>query len=109
MEQLKIRLFENLELHRDAVLLPKPSTLKSQSLLAYLLVHRHQAHSRYKLAGLFWGERPERKARQSLSNALWHVRHALSAHTPAAPEYILADVHQVRFNTEADYWLDIWI
>ncbi len=107
MGQLKIRLFGNLELHRDAVLLPKPSTLKSQSLLAYLLVHRHQAHSRDKLAGLFWGERPERKARQSLSNALWHIRHALSAHTPAAPEYILADVHQVRFNTATDYWLDV--
>lgn len=52
--------------------LPRPPTLKSQSLLAYLVVHRNQPQPRERLTGLFWGERPEDKARRSLSTALWH-------------------------------------
>ncbi len=54
-----------------------PATLKSQSLLAYLIVHRRRPHSRDRLAELFWGDRPERKARRSLSTALWQIHRCL--------------------------------
>ena len=47
-----------------------PATLKSQSLLAYLIVHRRRPHGRDHLAELFWGDRPKHKARRSLSTAL---------------------------------------
>ena len=63
-----------LDLHYDDRPLPKPPTLKSQSLLAYLILHRHQPQPRDRLVGLFWGDRPERKARRSLTTALWHIR-----------------------------------
>lgn len=39
--------------------LPKPPTLKSQSLLAYLVHHRRQPLPRDLLAGIFFGERTE--------------------------------------------------
>jgi DNA-binding SARP family transcriptional activator len=43
-----------------------PPTLKSQSLLAYLVCHRSQPQPRDRLAGLFYGEWPERKAQRCL-------------------------------------------
>jgi DNA-binding SARP family transcriptional activator len=55
----------------------KPPTLKSQSLLAYLALHRNRPQNRDHLADLFWGDRPERKARRSLTTALWHIRRSL--------------------------------
>ena len=39
--------------------LPVPPTLKSQSLLAYLVLHRDQPQFRDRLATLLWGDRPE--------------------------------------------------
>lgn len=66
-----------LDIRYDDQQLPKPATLKSQSLLAYLILHRHQPQLRDRLVGLFWGDRPERKARQSLATSLWHIRHCL--------------------------------
>jgi DNA-binding SARP family transcriptional activator/predicted ATPase len=82
--------------------LPKPPTLKSQSLLAYLVLHRDQPQPRERLAGLFWGERPEQKARGSLSTALWHIRRCLPDETT-----ILSDSHTVQFNPQAEIWLDV--
>ncbi len=78
-----------------------PPTLKSQSLLAYLVLHRHRAHARDHLADLFWGERPAEKARQSLSTALWHIRRCLPDE-----RLILSDAQTVQFEPQADLWLD---
>jgi ABC-type oligopeptide transport system substrate-binding subunit/DNA-binding SARP family transcriptional activator len=81
--------------------LPKPPTQKSQSLLAYLVLHRHQPQLRDRLVGLFWGDRPERRARRCLSTALWRIRRCL-------PDdgLILSDPHTVQFDPQADLWLD---
>ncbi len=82
--------------------LPLPPTLSSQSLLAYLVMHRERPQPRFRLASLFWGERPERKARASLSTALWHIRHCLPP-----GDFILADSHTVQFDPCSDPWLDV--
>jgi DNA-binding SARP family transcriptional activator len=82
--------------------LPRPPTLKSQSLLAYLAFHRDQSQPRDRLVGLFWGERPERNARRSLSTALWHIRRCLPDES-----VIKSDVHTVQFDPHADLWLDV--
>lgn len=79
-----------------------PATLKSQSLLAYLIVHRRQPHSRDHLAELFWGDRPDRKARRSLSTALWQVHRCLSR-----DDFLLCTPASVQFNPETSLWLDV--
>ncbi|HSN76983.1 MAG TPA: BTAD domain-containing putative transcriptional regulator [Anaerolineae bacterium] len=78
-----------------------PATLKSQALLAYLLVHRRWPHSRAQ-ADLFWGDRPERKARRSLSTALWQIHRCL----PRA-DLLLCTATSVQFDPRASLWLDI--
>ena len=79
-----------------------PATLKSQSLLAYLIVHRRQPHSRDHLAELFWGDRPERKARRSLSTALWQIHRCL-----CRDDFLLCTPASVQFNPETPLWLDV--
>jgi len=91
-----------LNIRQDGQPLPTPPTLKSQSLLAYLVFHRHCPHPRDRLAGLFWSDRPEPKARRSLSTALWHIRRCLPSEG-----LILSNPHAVRFDPQADFWLDV--
>lgn len=47
---------------------------QSVSLLAYLLLHRDRPQTRDLLAGRFWSDLPEDKARRRLSNALWQIK-----------------------------------
>jgi DNA-binding SARP family transcriptional activator len=74
--ELQVRCLGRLSLHcREAPEgaaseLPLPATLRAQSLLAYLIVHGGQAHSRDHLAELFWGDRPEQNAHRSLATEL---------------------------------------
>ncbi len=46
------------------------------SLLAYLLVHRNRPQTRDLLAGRFWSDQADDRARKRLSNALWKIRAA---------------------------------
>ncbi len=102
MPLLQFYFLGQLKMEAGGQALLTPPTLKSQSLLAYLVLHRRRAQPRDHLAGLFWGERPEEKARQSLSTALWHIRRTL----PDEP-LILSDAQMVQFNPQAALWLDV--
>ncbi|MGD2178429.1 MAG: BTAD domain-containing putative transcriptional regulator, partial [Anaerolineae bacterium] len=101
MSTLRFRCLGPLSIRCGDRELPQPPTQKSQSLLAYLILHRKQPQPRARLAGLFWGDRPEPKARGSLSTSLWHIRHALS------DDLVLGDLHTVQFDPSADVWLDV--
>ena len=102
MPTLRLYFLGMLDIRYDDQQLDKPPTLKSQSLLAYLALHRRRPQLRDKLVGLFWGNRPERKARRSLSTALWHIRRCLPDEI-----HILSDPHTVQFDPQSDLWLDV--
>lgn len=46
------------------------------SILSYLIVNRERPQTRDLLAGRFWSELPEDRARKRLSNALWQIKNA---------------------------------
>jgi ABC-type oligopeptide transport system substrate-binding subunit/DNA-binding SARP family transcriptional activator len=101
--RLEFRLLGFFEILNNGRKLPKPATQKSQSLLAYLVLHRHAPpQTREVLSGLFWGDRPEVKARGSLSTALWHIHRCLPDDS-----LILAEGETVQFNPQADICLDV--
>jgi DNA-binding SARP family transcriptional activator len=102
VKTLQFRFLGPLSIHCGDRQLPKPPTLKSQSLLAYLILHRHHPQPRERLAGLFSGERPERNAPHSLATALWHIRRCLPEET-----LILSDSHTVQLNPQAELWIDV--
>ncbi len=103
---LRIYLLGGFHLQYGSAPLPPIPSQKGRSLLAYLLTYRGQPHTRDLLAGLFWPDLPDARARRRLSQTLWQVRRVLE--TTASPEsYLLSDANSVQFNTQAPYWLDV--
>lgn len=83
-------------------------TREIQSLLAYLLLQRQRVHSREALAGLFWGEQSEERARGSLSTALWKLKKILEPNGVAPGTYLkLTHLSEIGFNKESPHWLDV--
>lgn len=108
MNLLKIHLFGHFQLdhagHQDTVKV----TRVIQGLLAYLLLYRHRIHPREVLAGLFWGDHREERARSCLSTALWRLRLVLEPPNTLKGTYLLTTpLGEVGFNRESDYWLDV--
>lgn len=99
---LAICLLGRLEIRRGTLLLPPLPTRKTQSLLAYLILHRDRPHSRDQLATLFWSDQGDVRARRSLATALWRIRRLL-----AADVYLLTDSTFIQFNPASPFWLDV--
>ncbi|MEJ2211498.1 MAG: hypothetical protein P8129_21025, partial [Anaerolineae bacterium] len=70
---------------------------KSQAPLCYLVV-TGQVHSREKLAGLLWGDKPEANAKVNLRKGLSGLRQLFG-------DALLVTRQTVAFNRESDYWL----
>src|SRR5579859_2503135 len=107
---LTIRLFGGLVLERDGQALPPPTPQKAALLLAYLLAAHNRVHPRALLAGLFWGDQPEQRARRNLSDALWRIRTLLeprSARPDSGPPILLLEGDTVRYNPAAAVALDV--
>ena len=102
MPALQLLLLGALELRCGTETLPKPPTQKSQALLAYLALHREMPQSRERLAGLFWADRPDRRARRSLTTSLWHIRRCL----PDGDD-LMGDASSVQLNPRMDLWVDV--
>ena len=79
---------------------------KVRALLAYLAVEADRPHRRSALAGLLWPDRPERNARQNLSQALFNLRRAIGDHN-ATPPFLLISPQAIQFNRASDHWLDV--
>lgn len=91
----------------------------AQSLFAFLILSPGVAHRREKLAGMLWPDMSDDGARRNLRHELWRLRKALGANrgdeavavrpmrgsVPA--EYILSEELAIRFNPDAEFWLDV--
>ena len=85
----------------------KPVTLSSraaQSLFAYLVLTAGTLHRREKLAGMFWPEVAEEKARASLRHELWLIHKTLPS---LKTDYLIADELHIGFNASAKYRSDV--
>lgn len=76
---------------------------RQQTLLAYLLLHRHAPQPRQQIAFILWPDSSEAQARGNLRTLLFSLRNAL----PAAAEYIAADTLTVQWCPAATYTLDV--
>lgn len=72
---------------------------KVASLLAYLALYP-QRHSRNELAGLLWGDYPDREARMSLRTSLALLRSLLGE------DVVIADAQAVQINPTFPLWVD---
>lgn len=79
---------------------------KVRALLAYLAVEADRPHRRETLAGLLWPDRPERNARQNLSQALFNLRRA-TGDREAHPSFLKITPQTLQFNPLSDYDADV--
>jgi WD40 repeat protein/class 3 adenylate cyclase len=106
---LQIRLLGQFDVRLDGKRVVISSRV-GQSLLAYLALSAGISHRREKLAGLFWPDANEEKARTYLRQELWRIRKAIPPQNLAPDqEYLIADEYTLTFNRQSDYWLDVEI
>ncbi|MGF1538102.1 MAG: BTAD domain-containing putative transcriptional regulator, partial [Elainellaceae cyanobacterium] len=84
---------------------PLPSTMagRSQSLLAYLLLHQPWPQSRQQIAAALWPDSLEGQARTNLRKELHHLRRYL----PEAEQYLQVDSTTLGWRPDAPFWLDV--
>ena len=107
MPALRIQLFGTVQVSHDGRAQDARMIHAVQSLLAWLLLHRRKTHARETLAGLFWGEQTETRARSCLSTALWRLRQVLEPGGIQRGTYLITRPDAVGFNCASDYWLDV--
>lgn len=105
MARLEIRLLGGFELAREGQVLEQLPLRAARSLFAYLALNRERPHTRDLLAGIFWPDFDESRARRRLSQALWQIQTTLGE--PDGQRFILGSPDTIRFNTDAPFWLDV--
>jgi WD40 repeat protein/DNA-binding SARP family transcriptional activator len=103
---LQIRLLGQFDIRADGKRVTIP-TRAAQSLLAYLVLTAGTSQRREKLAGMLWPESTEENARKNLRQELWRIRKAISTRHSSKNDYLIADEMTLKFNREAEYWLDV--
>lgn len=81
----------------EPVVLP---TRKTRALLAYLALRPNRTHPRESLAALLWGERPDARALNSLSQAVTALRKGLAKAEPAP---LITQTDSIAFRADAAY------
>jgi DNA-binding SARP family transcriptional activator len=105
---LRVRLFGGLVVERADWSAPARLSPAAEGLFAHLLIERRRSHARDELAGLFWGDMPDDRARNCLNTALWRIRRVLEPDPGSRGMYVeTTPSGDVRFNTTSDYWLDV--
>ncbi len=74
-----------------------------QSLLAYLLLHRHARQSRQHIAFLLWPDSNESQARANLRKTLHHLRRQL----PDVERFFHIDARSLQWRPDAGVTLDV--
>ena len=87
---LRLKLFGGFQIRRAEGPVIWIAARKTRALLAYLALAAGRAHEREKLADLFWSDRGDKQARDSLRQALAELRDAL------------ADIHPAPLGTHHD-------
>src|SRR5881227_2511165 len=79
------------------------NTMRLQSLLAYLVLHRDAPQQRQHLAFLFWPDTTEAQARNNLRQLLHQLRQAF----PAMEHFLSADTHMLHWHPVTPFHLDV--
>lgn len=104
MEPLQIHLFGGFLLQRGTVALPPIASRAGRSLFAYLVMHAERPQQRDHLAGIFWPDLPESRARRRLSHTLWQIQDVVNTDDIS---YLNATTDTLSFNRDAPHWLDV--
>ncbi len=100
---LQIKLLGDFRLIYGEKPLTEVNAERSQSLLAYLVLHRSAPQPRQRIAFLFWPDSTDAQARTNLRRELHHLRHVL----PDADQFIDVDTKTLQWRADAPFTLDV--
>src|SRR5690242_10448495 len=100
---LHLRLLGDFSLTYDDHQVTSLNTLRLQSLLAYLVLHRDVPQQRQHLAFLFWPDATEAQARNNLRQLLHQLRQVF----PAVELFLSAGMHTVCWHTVTPFSFDV--
>jgi DNA-binding SARP family transcriptional activator/predicted ATPase len=100
---LQIRLLGDFSLIYDGRQVPSLNSMRLQSLLAYLVLHRDAPQQRQHLAFLFWPDTTETQARNNLRQLLHQLRQAF----PAIEHFLSADPRILQWHPALPFRLDV--
>ncbi len=100
---LRISLMGQFRLVYDDTAVTHLNTPSHQALLAYLVLHADQIHTRQHLAFTFWPDSNEGQARTNLRKAIYHLRHNL----PDADRFLHLEKQTVQWRLDAPYVVDV--
>ncbi|NOY54505.1 MAG: tetratricopeptide repeat protein [Actinobacteria bacterium] len=104
MEPLRVYLFGGFFMERAGKALPPIASRVGRSLFAHLVMHRGRPLQRDLLAGSFWPDLPEGRARRRLSHTLWQIQDTVS---DGSASHLATTADTLAFDTTAPYWLDV--
>ncbi len=108
MDALQIYLFGTVRVTESASGGPVRLTPAVQGLLAYLVVHRGRFHARHALAGVFWGDHTEERARSCLNTSLWRLRQVLEPTEDCRGAFLVTRPGgEVGFDPDGHHWIDV--
>jgi DNA-binding SARP family transcriptional activator/tetratricopeptide (TPR) repeat protein len=103
VQTLHIRLFGDFSLLYNDHMVMNLNTIRLQSLLAYLVLHRDVPQQRQHLAFLFWPDASEAQARNNLRQLLHQLRQAL----PTVEQFLFTDARVVHWHPVTPCYLDV--
>lgn len=103
MPELDVRLLGDFAIYRDGEPLTCVNSPRTQSLLAYLILHRTAPQSRQRIAFLFWPDLSEARARSNLRYQLHLLRRAL----PDPDSFLQADELTLQWRPDAPFKSDV--
>ena len=104
MEPLRIHLFGGFLLERGEWSLPPIASRAGRSLFAYLVMNRDRPLQRDYVAGTFWPELPDGRARRRLSHTIWQIQDVVNT---GSVSHLDVTTDTLAFDTSIPYWLDI--
>ncbi|PKN91375.1 MAG: hypothetical protein CVU44_19880 [Chloroflexi bacterium HGW-Chloroflexi-6] len=101
---LNISLFGAFHVNRDGTSLTGFATDKVRALLAYLAMERERPHRRESLAALLWPDQSDERARQSLRQAISHLKQVISN-----DDFLLITPQDIQISPQAELVSDVQI
>lgn len=99
----EIRLFGAFRATAGSAPIPDLTAPRTQTLLAFLILHADTPQSRQHLAYVLWPDSTERQARTNLRKVIHQLRNTL----PAAGDSLLVTRATIQWNPDAPYCVDV--
>lgn len=110
MAELTVHLFGKFSMGTDSHESLSLPGGKTQELFFYLMLHRHQVHSREAMAALLWPECSTVKSKKNLRQALWQLQTALVGFTKNVKcELLTIDAESIYLNGDKAMTVDVSI